>query len=72
MALTVLSRDELRKAVVQESDDGAIITYYRISAGTHGSTWRFDRECLAKSPFHECLNIADRILNRPPLIFKGR
>lgn len=72
MALTILSDSELRRAVVSETDDGPVITYYQIAPGTHGSGWRFDRECCPKLPFHAACDLAVEVLNRRPPQLGGR
>lgn len=72
MALTVLSDDETRRAVVRDTDDGPVVTYYRIDGGIHGSSWRFDRECCPMVPFHAALDLAVQMLNRRPPKTGGR
>jgi hypothetical protein len=69
VAISVLSRDETRKAIV--TDDS--ITYYRsVRHGSGERSWRFVRETTPSVPFHAKLNVADAILNAPPKIYLGR
>lgn len=70
--ITVLSDDELRRATIAETADGAVITYYRIDGGMHGSSWRFDRECCPAIPFHAACDLAVEMLNRRPPQAGGR
>ena len=72
MALTILSRDEMKKAIVRDTDDGPVITYYRICGGMHGSSWQFERECCPRLPFHAALDLAVQMLNHRPPEIGGR
>lgn len=65
MALSILSRDELRKAVVDDDS----ITYYRaVSHGCGGQSWRFERRTTPNAIFRVNLETAEKVLNAPPRI----
>lgn len=68
MQLSIISKDERRKAVIAPGENGAVITYYRSTEGTFGSGWRFDRECCTNQPVHVACDFATKILNGPPKI----
>lgn len=67
--VSILSHSELRKAVV--GDD--YIRYYRlVNHGCGGSSWKFEREARPNAIFRMNLETAEKVLNAPPTIHRGR
>lgn len=72
MAMTILSRSELAKAVVDEDAEGFKVTYYRAQIAGNNQKWIFDRECRPVAPWHVILDNTQAILDGPPRVYVGR
>lgn len=60
--VVVESRNQDRRAVLSEGDDGVEARYYlRVGRG-----WAFDRACTVRLPMHAALDLACQIVNRAP------
>lgn len=72
MAISILSRSELSKAVVSEDNDGVVVRFYRAQIAGHNQKWIFDRETRPLAPWHTILDNTQAILDGPPRIYFGR
>jgi len=72
MALSLLSRSELSKAVVSEDNHGIVVRYYRAQIAGHNQKWVLDRETRPVAPWHVVLDNTQAILDGPPRIHVGR
>lgn len=60
--ITILSRDEQRRATVSEGRDGVTATYYR-RAANGSDRWVYVRCATMAVPLHLALDMAHGILN---------
>ena len=74
LPISLLSRDERRKATVAEHGDDLVVNYYTVTTSCAGETgWRFDHEAIVKiKPIEVALDTITNILNAPPRIYRGR
>jgi hypothetical protein len=69
MPISVISKDDRRKATVNE--DGSV-RYYSNRVSSNGNFWHFERETHPVAPLHVILNMLGDILNGPHRVYPGR
>lgn len=63
--ITIMSRDEQRKAVVTESKNGypMLVEYYRRTGSVGGDRWIYDRCATVDRPLHLVLDTTHAVVN---------
>jgi hypothetical protein len=72
--ISILSRDERRKVTLAEHGEIVIADYYTATRSCSGEIgWRFDHRAEIKiRPFEAARDMAEKIVNAPPRIYRGR